>query len=491
MAYISKLTMGGVEYDIYDAEIRELISKVLVFAGVTSVSLADGGTTPSTYGGLTGIATPYPIDPTTGQPHNAADTVDTGTVVLSDSKEFVWDGTKWVEFGDLSDLSLNPTYGNFLTSVSATPTLASDNTGAGTAHSHTMSGTTQYLELGTTHTRISHTTQTATIAGAVANGELATLSGSMTGDAVLTSLSVGNLVTQSQSLAVAGTTVPVFNSIDATSTNGIKIITEVSGGGQAGEVTTAGVAASLATTVATAASTAKLVTSAVTPAAVGTAVNVVTGLGSSAFYASVSSNSDGTNTYTLMLDAITVNSTNITPATAGTQITFATGALSTTGSGSTVAYGVATASQTTNIPTAVSFGTVVINGTPSYIHTSNIVPASASTVTFATGAVAINGSGATVAYSGTKKYLALTSQSIKLAGTVVASSSLGTSFMITSAYLNAYSETSDGRISYIQSLDSTTGVESSHTHTYSIASAISLTTSSASALTSVTLTTAS
>ena len=338
----------------------------------------------------------------------------------------------------------------------------------------------------------------------------------MTGDAVLTNIYMNRLVTTDMSLAIAGSAVAAFTSIDSTSTNGIKIITEVSGGGQAGEVTTVGSAATVASTVVTGlatsnatdtgriayvagvTSTNKLVTLQATPAAVSASMTVVTGLASSAFYASISSNADGTNTNTLMLDAITISSTSITPATTGSTITYATGALAANGSGSAVATGgttsylyTNTSSQTTNIPTVVSFGTVVINGTPSYIHTSNIIPASASTVTFATGAISINGSGASVAYSASQKYLALTAQSIKLAGTVAESSSLGTQFILTGATLSAYSETSTGRIEYIQSINSTTGVESSHTHSYSMASAISLTTSSASALTSVTLTTAS
>lgn len=557
MAYISKLTVAGVTYDIYDAEVRELISKVLVFAGVTSVVLSDGDTTPSTYADLTGISTPYPIDPSTGQPHAGTDTVDSGTVVLSNSKEFVWDGSKWVEFGDLSDLSLNPTYGNFLISATASPTNTAANTGAGSAHSHSVSATTQHLGLTKSGTYLEDSSQSATIQSQVAIGTLSATSGTGTGDGLIASLNTSKLATSSPYLAVAGTAVPVFNSIDSNSTDGIKIITEVSGGGQAGEVTTSGIAAAvapnvvigLATSNATATgriaytagvtTTNKMVTASVTPASVGTAVDVVTGFSTTGASAagikgfrylqkglqSVTQNSDGTNTYTLtilsevcngvtassavsyalnsdstlMYDAgyLTLSTSSITPAKAGTQITYATGSLSNVGSGSAVATGgttsylyANTSSQTANVPTVVSFGTVVINGTPSYIHTSNIVPAVASSVTFATGLLAANGAGGTVVTGGTTKYMTLGAQSITLASSVAAIGSSG-QYVLTDLSLNTSTASATGTVSFVKSVSGTTGVESAHTHSYSKTTAISLSTSSASALTSVTLTTAS
>ena len=42
MAYISQLTIEGVTYDLCDSEARELVSKVLVFVGATTVDIEDG-----------------------------------------------------------------------------------------------------------------------------------------------------------------------------------------------------------------------------------------------------------------------------------------------------------------------------------------------------------------------------------------------------------------------------------------------------------------
>lgn len=581
--YISKINIAGVVYDIYDKEARDLLAKTLVFVGVTTTAVSDGATTPATYGGLAGITIP--------PGHTGADTLDAGTVVIYNQKEFVWDGAKWAEFGDLSDLSLSTTTGNFVTGVTATPTNTATNTGAGTAHSHTMGGTTKYIGLAGNTIGLYKGSQSASIVETVATGTLSTTSGAGKGDGVVASLTTQKLVTDTvtnwtaataKNVATTGTAVAVFNSITSTQgADGIKVITDVSGGGQTGEVTTVGVAASVAPNVVTGWMTHatgsglgnpikyfyslndsnKLITSQFTPVAVGTAFSYIDGYSSTAsltgnqipFLANAtpytsqtlgsvnqwtSSNSDGTNTNTLYLltkaatgyiesgsgwgmsQAVFPTFTtsyltfaSATPAVAGTTaITYATGSVGTAGSGSTVVtggssqyLGYTSVSQTTNTPTVVSFGTVVINGTPSYIHTSNIIPAVANgtivglntsaTKTFATGSTATNGSGSTVAIGGTTKYMNLDTQSITLETTPVTSLTME-GLPISSFTLPAQLSISDtlpmpGWQSFIQKLDATTGQESAHTHSYSKATAISISAPTASAITSVSLTPAS
>lgn len=92
--YFTKLTIANASYDIMDVEARELISSLsqaLIFVGVTTTVITDGQATPNTYGGLSGITIP--------SGHTSTDAVDTGTVVIYDGHEFVWDGAKWSEFG--------------------------------------------------------------------------------------------------------------------------------------------------------------------------------------------------------------------------------------------------------------------------------------------------------------------------------------------------------------------------------------------------------
>ena len=158
-----------------------------------------------------------------------------------------------------------------------------------------MGGTTKYMGLTAngTYYNLTTTSQSAILATSVVTGLTGTVG---TQGKVVVDLGTSKLVTDSPTLATAGSAIAAFTTIDSSSTNGIQIITDVSGGGTAGEVTTAGVAASLQTTVVTGlatsnttatgripyvtdiTSTNKLVTLQTTPASVGTAATIINGL---------------------------------------------------------------------------------------------------------------------------------------------------------------------------------------------------------------------
>ena len=111
MADISKLTVGGSTYDIKDATARDAIASLqggMKYLGVTTTALTDGATT-----------NPITIN-------SQSVTATTGNVVIYDNKEFVFDGTKWDEFGDLSTLGSlaykNSASGTFTPSGSVTVT---------------------------------------------------------------------------------------------------------------------------------------------------------------------------------------------------------------------------------------------------------------------------------------------------------------------------------------------------------------------------------
>ena len=88
--YISKVKLpSGKDYYIKDTEARELIENLgspTHFAGVTTSELTDGATT-----------NPIVINSENYPAH-------AGDIVVHDDAEFIFDGTKWVEFGDLSNL---------------------------------------------------------------------------------------------------------------------------------------------------------------------------------------------------------------------------------------------------------------------------------------------------------------------------------------------------------------------------------------------------
>ena len=134
--YFTKLTIANVSYDIMDVEARELISSLsqaLIFVGVTTTVITDGQATPNTYGGLSGITIP--------SGHTSTDTVDTGTVVIYDGHEFVWDGAKWAEFGSTYQWTPVLTKDNVLGEATTfSPSYTSTNSGSVADHTHTING---------------------------------------------------------------------------------------------------------------------------------------------------------------------------------------------------------------------------------------------------------------------------------------------------------------------------------------------------------------
>lgn len=91
MANIYKIQLPGMAeaYDIVDAGARELINELSSYTdylGVTTTALTDGATT-----------NPITIN---GEPVTAKK----GNIANYESKEFIFNGTTWAEFGDLSGL---------------------------------------------------------------------------------------------------------------------------------------------------------------------------------------------------------------------------------------------------------------------------------------------------------------------------------------------------------------------------------------------------
>lgn len=90
MADISKITMpSGTTYDIKDATARELIEELAgysSFLGVTTTALSDGATT----------------NPITVNEQSV--TAKSGDIAAYGPKEFIFNGSAWQEFGDLSGL---------------------------------------------------------------------------------------------------------------------------------------------------------------------------------------------------------------------------------------------------------------------------------------------------------------------------------------------------------------------------------------------------
>lgn len=89
--YISQIALGELTYDIKDAEARADIATLqnlaaggISFGGETTTALTDGATTASI------------------TINSNATTAVKGMLIVYQNKEFVFDGTKWIELGDLS-----------------------------------------------------------------------------------------------------------------------------------------------------------------------------------------------------------------------------------------------------------------------------------------------------------------------------------------------------------------------------------------------------
>lgn len=149
MSDISKIKVGSTSYDIKDADARSRIAALESysdFLGVTTTQLVDGVTT-------------SPVITINGE----SVTAEKGNIAIYGSAEFIYDGTVWQEFGDLSalqnllgDLAYEDTAEGTFTpagtvsrpSVSVTPTTANV-TGvlnAGTLPSMTYDSATETLE---------------------------------------------------------------------------------------------------------------------------------------------------------------------------------------------------------------------------------------------------------------------------------------------------------------------------------------------------------
>lgn len=133
LGYISEVQLPGASgtYKIKDAEARELIQALedyTDYLGVTTTELTDGSTTnPVTIGGK-------------------SVTAKKGNIVNYGSKEFIFNGEEWQEFGDMSALKAlafkDSATGSFVPNVNKTGTV--------TAKSATLSATAIPLTLSTT-----------------------------------------------------------------------------------------------------------------------------------------------------------------------------------------------------------------------------------------------------------------------------------------------------------------------------------------------------
>ena len=209
MAEISKITLpSGTTYDLKDATARSQIaalSNYTAFAGVTTTALTDGSTTSTIVVGGNDV------------------TAQTGMIATYGSKEFVWNGSAWQEFGDLSALG-NLAYSD-TASASYTPAGSVSSTFSGTEGNVSVSGTTTgSVSNGEwTHTNIIWLKGTCTPSGSVSltgtTNKTATVSPASSGTATYTPAgSITGTTFTGASMTSTGTFTPA-GSVSLTNTN--------------------------------------------------------------------------------------------------------------------------------------------------------------------------------------------------------------------------------------------------------------------------------
>ena len=207
MADISKITLpSGITYDIKDAQARgdiaamqAAISGGVSFIGETSTVLTDGSTT------------------STITINNEPVTAVKGYLVVSSGKEFVWDGAKWIEFGDLSGLGTlaykDTATGNFTPAGTVSqPTFSGTSltstgsfTPEGSITISTGSGTTNYTPAGSVAAptiSVATSGSTTNITPITAVGTLPALGATVANENLTLTWDAGSLPTQGSAVAV-------------------------------------------------------------------------------------------------------------------------------------------------------------------------------------------------------------------------------------------------------------------------------------------------
>lgn len=339
MPDISKITLpSGNTYDIKDAGARELIAQLQggqYFLGLTTTPLTDGATTK-----------PVVID---GDNVNQ----EKGNIVVYGNAEFIWDGAKWVEFGDLSNLGALATKDTVtLNKGTGDNVLGEATTFTAAASSVSFSGGTTDKVLGSDATFSTTVTPTTTNIKATASGAAVGANGTaaaITGFGAHSTETFVKSVTADTTKKLVTTTVPnVTGNTDVsipnvTSAGSASTWSFAMGSGTNSETLIISGANSTAPTLGTALSASKVT--------LGTAKTVATGAATTAGTgASVVTDvtiGDSASAITALGTPTTSNCLTGVKVTAQPTIALATGATAGTGVIS-VATGITSASTTTN-----------------------------------------------------------------------------------------------------------------------------------------------
>lgn len=179
MPNIKQITLpSGTTYDIIDQGARELISQLenyTDYLGVTSTNITDGSTT-----------NPITIN-------NKSVTAKKGNIANYGAREFIWNGSAWQEFGDLSALGALAYKDSASGSYQPEGTISQP-----TFTGKSMTSTGKFTPAGTVgKPTITVTPNTAKIKGMATQGTLPVFTATVTDEVLSLGWDAGSLPTQS------------------------------------------------------------------------------------------------------------------------------------------------------------------------------------------------------------------------------------------------------------------------------------------------------
>ena len=398
--FISQIVIGGVTYHLKDTDARTSIGDlngVMHWIGITTTPLTDGATTSTlSIGG------------------NNITSFANGDVVGYADKEFVFNGTKWQEFGSTGSLkalafanTASTSYTPAGTNAASSVTLSGGSTGKLNTTTITgTNGTETVSKVSSTNKKLVTTSITGTNGTETVSKVTKTASKLVTASIVPTDgTETVSKVTKTASKLVTTSLKGVSGTLTTHDTPTLNTSNIGSASGwSAGTMTQASVSGEVLTITAGTAPSLTITSTAVgTSITAGTAQTVATANSEATTVATGSVNSEGAGSAIVT----GVDISDKTVAKVGTAVTVATGSVDAEGTGSAIVTGIdisdKTVAKVADSATTVATGALDANGSGATVVDSvtatdkTVAKVAAEATTVATGSISANGEGDTVA----------------------------------------------------------------------------------------------
>lgn len=220
---ISQITLpSGTTYDIKDAkarsdieDLRSITTGAMHYIGTSSTIIADGGTQNPTIDGTT----------------KTMSSDDAGAVVIYGEKEYVWNGSKWQEFGStgsIKALAFKDTASGYFTPSGSVSVSVSTTQNKTTTVSPASSGSATYTPSGSVSAptiSVKTAGSTTTVNSITAVGTLPSWTGTVSGETLTFSWSAGTLPEKGNDVSVKITDAEYESTAPEFTGDGVRLMT--------------------------------------------------------------------------------------------------------------------------------------------------------------------------------------------------------------------------------------------------------------------------